>query len=170
MAARFAKAKTPLAAALREIQDLTRAHADAERRLLDLLAKGDAPKPRPAKADRRELDTSRRRQSSNDAWRSPSQTPDFAELTDPKPLSIAATQALLGPDEALVSYMVNADHTMVWAVTSERTAWLRSPIGRKELDDSILTLRLLLDTPEKKTPTARRHQAVLRPRTCQPPL
>ncbi len=71
--------------------------------------------------------------------------PEYVSLTDPQPLTIAATQALLGPSEALVTLLVGPDASYVWAVTRERSHWARIAAGAKALAAHVAALRRGLD-------------------------
>ena len=61
--------------------------------------------------------------------------PAYAELTSPRALSIAETQALLGPDEGLLLVLVSPEATYVWGVSRERVAWARA----ETLGDAAMT-------------------------------
>lgn len=61
--------------------------------------------------------------------------PAYSELTSPRALSIAETQALLGPDEGLLLVLVNPEATYVWGVSRERVEWARAG----DLRDAALT-------------------------------
>ncbi|WP_420478423.1 CHAT domain-containing protein [Brevundimonas sp. FT23028] len=52
--------------------------------------------------------------------------PAYSDLTSPRALSIEETRRMLRPDEGLLLVLVNPEATYVWAVTRERTAWVRS--------------------------------------------
>jgi len=61
--------------------------------------------------------------------------PAYSELTSPRALSIAETQALLGPDEGLLLILVNPEATYVWGVSRERVEWARAA----DLGDAAMT-------------------------------
>ena len=71
--------------------------------------------------------------------------PDYIALTEPEPLSLQAVQALLDPSEALVTLLVGSDRSYVWAVSRERTQWVRLEAGAKSLAESVAVLRRGLD-------------------------
>ncbi|MEZ5817454.1 MAG: CHAT domain-containing tetratricopeptide repeat protein [Hyphomicrobiaceae bacterium] len=71
--------------------------------------------------------------------------PDYVALTEPQPLTIAATQALLGPTEALVTLLVGQKHSYVWAISRERAVWSRIGAGSKALATHVAALRKGLD-------------------------
>ena len=62
------------------------------------------------------------------ARRSPNRSRLLA-LSDPRPLSVAAVQALLQGDEALVAILVGSNKSFVWAVTRERAEWAQIDAG-----------------------------------------
>lgn len=68
--------------------------------------------------------------------------PAYAELTSPGALSIAETQGLLKPDEALLLVLVNPEATYVWGVSRERVAWARADdLGDAAMTRAVATLR-----------------------------
>jgi CHAT domain-containing protein len=72
--------------------------------------------------------------------------PGYAELIDPKPVSLADVRRRLSPDEALIATYVTADRTFVWAVPSQGTvAFATAPIGARGLADEIAALRRAVD-------------------------
>lgn len=80
--------------------------------------------------------------------------PRYWDLRSPQPLGIAALQAtsgadavLLRRDEALISFMIPADHRhgLVFAVTKGRIAWARLPFDRAELVEMVNALRAQID-------------------------
>lgn len=73
--------------------------------------------------------------------------PAYAELVAPRALSVAETQALLDPDEALILILVNPEATYVWAVSRDRVAWARAAdLGEVEMARSVGRLRAGLTT------------------------
>ncbi len=68
--------------------------------------------------------------------------PAYAELTSPGALSIAETQGLLKPDEALLLVLVNPEATYVWGLSHERVAWARADdLGDAAMTRAVATLR-----------------------------
>lgn len=68
--------------------------------------------------------------------------PAYAELTSPGALSVAETQGLLKPDEALLLVLVNPEATYVWGVSRERVAWARAgDLGDAAMTRAVATLR-----------------------------
>ena len=71
--------------------------------------------------------------------------PAYAALADPRPLSVAETQTLLKPDEALVAILVGSAKSFLWVVTRERTGWAQIDFGNEEMAKEVLALRNGLD-------------------------
>ncbi len=71
--------------------------------------------------------------------------PRYAELSNPKPLSVDDVQKLLKSDEALLTYQVASDQTFIWAITNDDIRWQRSTLGSGELRDKVASLRADLD-------------------------
>jgi hypothetical protein len=72
--------------------------------------------------------------------------PDYAILVGSKPASVAATQAVLHPAEALIAFYVAEDRTYVWAIPkSGPVAFTAAPLGRAEVDRIVAQLRRALE-------------------------
>ena len=73
--------------------------------------------------------------------------PDYAELINPKPATIAQARSLLGAEEALVSTFVSETRTYVWAVPKHgEVAFAAVEVGRKDLTETVARLRRALDS------------------------
>jgi CHAT domain-containing protein len=70
-----------------------------------------------------------------------SEFPGYAELASPAPLSIAQAQALLKPDEALVSYLSLDKHSYGFAVTREGSVWHQIALSEADIAARVKTLR-----------------------------
>ncbi len=84
--------------------------------------------------------------------------PAYAELTSPRALSVTETQALLGPDEALLLVLVNPEATYVWGVSHDRIEWARAAdLGDEAMTEAVGKLRSSLTTAASRggepTPT-----------------
>lgn len=68
--------------------------------------------------------------------------PGYYDLTRPHPLTVAQTQALLKPDEAVLLLMVGDDATYSFAVSRDAIEWSRAPnLKRSELAAKVTELR-----------------------------
>jgi hypothetical protein len=101
MSARSAKGSGALAQLVRDRQDLVGRRAVEDKHLLAAVGRGDAPAS----------ETARKNVASLDAaldvldGRLSSDFKEYAELSNPKPLTITAAQALLSDGEALVLFL-----------------------------------------------------------------
>jgi hypothetical protein len=147
MSVRFAKAAGPLASLVRERQDLV-ARRQGEMRLLDAAAgRTDSKAGEDARAAVAALD---QRLDAIDT----KLANEYAELANPKPLTIAATRALLKPDEALVLFLdvpeppqvgKLPEETLTWVMTRGAVRWRSIPLGTRALADRVAALRCGLD-------------------------
>lgn len=145
MALRQAKGTGPLADLIRERQDLVRQWQALDQQLQVALASSTGARNqagerewqvRMAALDGRRTEIDQRLQ--RDA-------PDFAELSQPEPLSLEEAGALLRPQEALVQFMVTANETFVFAVSSAGVRWSRIETGGPALAREVDALRCGLD-------------------------
>ena len=74
--------------------------------------------------------------------------PDYNALANPKPLSLADTQALLAPDETLISYLIGEKTSYVFAVSRDSLSWKELGIGADELNKAVSSIRLGLNFDE----------------------
>ena len=72
--------------------------------------------------------------------------PDYANLIDPRPASIAEVQAGLRPGEAMLATYVGQDRTFIWAVPQQGQASFAAPeIGERQIATAVADLRKALD-------------------------
>jgi CHAT domain-containing protein len=72
--------------------------------------------------------------------------PEFAELTNPKPMSIADIRARLAPHQALVAYHVVNNNTYIWATkASGKLAFSVQNVGWETLKKDVAQLRKAVD-------------------------
>ena len=75
--------------------------------------------------------------------------PDYAQLLDPKPLSLDETRQLLAEGELLVSVYAAEDETYVWAARKDREpVFARVPLTSAQLTQKVKRLRRALDPGE----------------------
>lgn len=143
MAVRFSSGQSELAALVRRHQDLSETERVLDSKYLQSLSrsnedKGDAHRlyeelqKAKTELDRLEADMTKR-------------FPEFSELTNPRPLSLAVVQRLLRPGEALVYFMQWNKGQLVWAATNEQYQWFSTPLTRKDAQTVVTTLRRGLD-------------------------
>ena len=145
MAARFASGRGPLAALVREHQDLAAGWRDSNTRLIDMLR---LPQPR---RDAAAIDALRNRIAELDTRlvaldaRLEQQFPEYAALVTPQVLSTEQAQALLGDDEALVCFIVGDRVSFVFALTADGYERRSIPLGANDLADKVAAFRRGLD-------------------------
>jgi CHAT domain-containing protein len=71
--------------------------------------------------------------------------PQYAELSNPKPLELADAQALLGPQEAMLVYLFADDGGWLWVIRQDRAAVYKLGIAAGALSDEVIKLRQRLD-------------------------
>ena len=74
--------------------------------------------------------------------------PDYAALSNPRPLNIDNVQKLLGPDEALAFFLAGDKESYVFAVTHDAFDWRVIPLNRQQLSDKVAAFRKGLDVVE----------------------
>jgi CHAT domain-containing protein len=67
--------------------------------------------------------------------------PAYRELTSPKPIPLAEAQKLLGPDEALVAWLVLGKETLLFLVRTDRAEVVKFDAGREQLEKLVRSLR-----------------------------
>ncbi|WJI76705.1 CHAT domain-containing tetratricopeptide repeat protein [Mesorhizobium sp. C395A] len=154
MAARFASGSGPLAAKVRQAQDLAQLRTAIDRRLVNLIGADDSQQAGATAATLRlELRTTDEKLSGA-ALQLERDFPDYAELVSVAPLASEDVQGMLGPQEALVLLLVTPaatptpEETFIWVVTKERSTWFRSKLGELGLSERVAALRCGLDNGE----------------------
>jgi CHAT domain-containing protein/tetratricopeptide (TPR) repeat protein len=153
MAARFGAGSDAIASVVRRQQDLKASLDSLEKRLTSELGAPDG-KRNDALITRLRAESARARQSFDEtSAQIAREFPAYAELSSPAPLSVVQTQALLKPDEALVSFFGMNDKSYVFAVTREGSVWQQIPLGNNAISDQVSKLRLgLFDPAPDATP------------------
>ncbi|MFG1290429.1 CHAT domain-containing protein [Xanthobacter versatilis] len=141
---RFAAGSDDLARLVRQRQDLVAAWKSADRALVQALGAVGAGNEPVVEARRAEADALQARIAESDHDMA-TRFPAYAELSQPQPVPIAAVQALLREDEALVLVFVATHETFVWAVTRDAADWHRVPVEREALVAQVKSLRAGLD-------------------------
>ena len=75
-----------------------------------------------------------------------SRFPEYADLMNPKPITVDQVQAVLGSDESLITTYVADHRTYVWAVPKTgRVAFASAKLGRDDLAETVALLRAALE-------------------------
>ncbi|MBO0766405.1 MAG: tetratricopeptide repeat protein, partial [Hyphomicrobiaceae bacterium] len=161
MAVRFAKGDGPLAGLVRERQDLIVGRQGEDKRLLAAVGKADAKAAEAIRAAIAGLDG---KLAAIDT-RLAAEFPEYAQLANPKPLTIAAVQSLLREDEALVLFLdvprigTLPEETLAWAITKDEARWISVPPGTAALAERVAKLRCGLDRDGQWAWSGQRWQA-----------
>jgi hypothetical protein len=147
MGARFAAGEGALAGLVRGRQDMLGLREATDKRLLAATAAGSTVDENTLREEVSAID---QKLDAIDAQLA-KDFPDYAALANPKPLSIAEVQGLLGSDEALVQILdipqlnnVN-EESLIWVVTKTESRWARSELGTAALTREVAALRCGLD-------------------------
>jgi CHAT domain-containing protein/Tfp pilus assembly protein PilF len=153
MAARFGAGNDAISSVVRRQQDLKATLDSLDQRIAAELGAPDG-KRNDALLTRLRAESARARQSFDEtSAQIAREFPAYAELSSPAPLSVVQTQALLKPDEALVSFFGMNDKSYVFAVTREGSVWQQIPLGNNAISDQVGKLRLgLFDPAPDATP------------------
>jgi len=145
MAARYAAGSDALAQLARARQDAIARLQGIDSRIVQ--ASSRAAKDRDAAVEaclRAEAAEARKALVELDA-RLEREYPQYRELTNPKPLELAAAQRLLAEDEALVLLLVSADESFLWVLRRGDAGFFKLALKRGELVEIVKKLRAQLD-------------------------
>ncbi|MDH6259332.1 CHAT domain-containing protein [Bradyrhizobium sp. BR13661] len=141
MAARFGAGNDAIAGLVRRQQDLRTSLETLGKRITSELGQADGKRNDQLIASLRAQATQTQKSLDDVTAQLDRSFPAYAELSNPQPLSIAQTQALLRPDEALVTFIALSDKTYAFAVTREASALRQIPLGSREISDRVAHLR-----------------------------
>ncbi|MBL8575453.1 MAG: CHAT domain-containing protein [Hyphomicrobiaceae bacterium] len=149
MSARFASGSDELATLVRQRQDLVDRYRGLDRKLVEAIARAGAGKTSAeasaaAAALRAEQAAAGKAIEAVDAELA-RRFPAYAELADPKPLTLAETQAELLDGEALVMILPTAEETFVFGLSRGKAVWARAAITEPELAATVRALRVSID-------------------------
>src|SRR4030095_2570276 len=145
-AARAAGARPALADLVRREQDARKQINAFNALLTNLLgASVDQPDPKAVADLRARIDVLGRAHAGLIA-QIEKEFPAYAELINPRPITVDAARAVLRPGETLIATLVTRDRTFVWAVPpSGPVAFTVAPIGKRELEQNVAMLRKALE-------------------------
>jgi len=144
MSLRFAKGEGPFANLVGRRQSLLAERGEADRRLLAAIGKGKADDTGRIRDEVTAIDA----QLDGIDQRLASDFAEYADLAIPKPLTIAALQALLKDDEAAVVFLDMPEETLAWVVTKDAADWKSIPLGTSQLFNRVAALRCGLDSSD----------------------
>lgn len=151
MSARQAKSDTELARIIRERQDLIILWQSLDKQLTATLSQPASRRDQRAEQDlRSRLAAIDARIGAIDKTLT-KDFPEYAAFANPQPLDMAAAQALVHPNEAIVLFLDTPalygtpDETFAWVITKAETRLLRLEPGTKGLAERVAALRCGLD-------------------------
>ncbi len=140
-AARDIAGAGPLGDLVRERQDAAQAVVSLTRRYRDeALGKDEAR----VAALRQQLDAAATRLAPLDA-RIAAEFPDYATLVAPKSIDVAAVQALLAPDEAVLMLLPSEGHHYAFAISKKKALWHRVDNGAAPIAADVARLKCRID-------------------------
>jgi CHAT domain-containing protein len=72
--------------------------------------------------------------------------PDYANLIDPRPVSLEQVRKVLGPDEAMLTFYLGENRSFVWAVpASGPVAFASAPLSASQIGEEVRLLRRALE-------------------------
>jgi len=141
MAARFAAGNDALADLVRQRQDTQDRVDAAETAILKSMSQPSAQRDANAEAMlRAEADGLRQRLQQLDSDLA-AKFPAYAELANPRPVTIAETQNLLASDQAMIVFAVGSKESYVAVIGSHSYEFYIVPIGAKDLSAAVKALR-----------------------------
>ena len=147
MAVRFAKGTGPLAGLVRQRQDLLVVRKGEDKRLLTTFGNADNFTAVSIRAAIAGIDA---KLAAIDQ-RLAAEFPEYAQLSNAKPLTVAAVQRLLKEDEALIMFLDLPrlgnlpEELLAWAITKGEARWMSIPLGSTALAERVAKLRCGLD-------------------------
>lgn len=145
MAARFAAGDDELGKVVRDHQDAMTAWQKLDTNLIEVVSqppkKRNSVREKSLRTHLGDLDT----QIKTLSMRISKEFPEYAEMTTAKPVPIADTQKLLGPEEAMVSYLVGEEVTNVWILRRDKAEMFTAEVGKTALQEAVDKLRDGLD-------------------------
>lgn len=140
-AARDIAGSGPLGALVRQRQDAAQAVVSLSQRYREQSLGSDEAR---AATLRRQLDDAAAGLAPLDA-RIAAEFPDYATLVAPKSIDVAAVQALLAPDEAVLMLLPSEGHHYAFAISKKKALWHRVDNGAAPIAADVARLKCRID-------------------------
>ena len=142
---RFGARNDALAALVRQDQDLSAYARDRDRALVDALSRPEGQSTA-AQIDgiRKQIADTERKLTATRAQLE-KEFPEYAALSNPKPMKVEEAQKLLGAYEALVFLVMGERESYVFALTRDGFDWRTIPSGRDDITAKVAAFRRGLD-------------------------
>ncbi|WP_197087161.1 tetratricopeptide repeat protein [Bradyrhizobium sp. LTSP857] len=150
MGNRFAAGNGAIADLVRQNQDLLHAWSDKNKALSTATGVKDDAGADNSETLRKQMSDIERKLA-DVRGRLDTQYPEYAALSRPRPTTLEETQKLLGPDEAMVFWLVENDNTYVFAVGPSQFGWSRIAVSKTALTQKVAAFRTGLDLDKLET-------------------
>jgi CHAT domain-containing protein/Tfp pilus assembly protein PilF len=145
---RLAASGDAVAALVRESQDTSVQWRERDKALIAEVSKPTGQQNRAAiEALRRQIVQLEDKQKTLEA-RIDKDFPDYAALSNPKPLTVADAQKLLAADEGVVFFLPGDKASYVFALTHDAFEWHTIALSGKDLGEKVVAFRRGLDVDE----------------------
>jgi CHAT domain-containing protein len=145
---RLASGGDAMAALVRDSQDISALWRDRDRALIAEMSKPTNQQTRGGiDALRKQIAQLEDKQKTLQA-KIETDFPDYAALSNPRPLNAENVQRLLGPDEALAFFLAGDKESWVFALTHDAFDWRVIPLNRQQLSDKVAAFRRGLDVDQ----------------------
>jgi CHAT domain-containing protein/tetratricopeptide (TPR) repeat protein len=141
MSARFAAGNDAVATLVRRQQDLKAQLDSLDKRITGEIGAADGKRNDALILSLRAEAARAQKSLDETAAQISREYPGYAELSSPAPLTLAQSQALLKPDEALVLFVAMNERSYVFAVTHENSAMQEIALRGNELGERVTNLR-----------------------------
>ena len=145
MSARFAAGDDALARVVRAQQDAAQQWQHTDKKLIDAVSQPPDKRNGEIESQLRTQLASLDRTLTDLDDRLSLQFPEYAEMAIPRPVTLAEVRKLLNPQEALLSYLVTDEETLLWVVRRDGVRMLRIDFEREPLEAAVRDLRTGLD-------------------------
>jgi len=149
MSARFAQRGDELSGMIREQQDMRDSLSRAEKALFSALVRPSDKRDPVAEAEQQKILETTREQLRKQEKMVSERFPEYAALVNPSPLGIQQLQALLGENEALVTYAVGEKRTFAWVLRRDRAVFKFFDIPATDIEKQVQFLRSKLQPNDR---------------------
>jgi CHAT domain-containing protein/Tfp pilus assembly protein PilF len=165
MAARFATGDGALASSIRRLQDLADQWQQLDSALLKVASEPTSARDAGKEASLRASLEATDHELTNSTDRIKREFPEYSDIVSPQAIPISTVQALLGPDEVMLVYLIGKDRSWLWAVRGDMARLYDLGISAQELAEEVSSLRERLepeDNPSLQPFPARRAYSLYR--------
>jgi CHAT domain-containing protein/Tfp pilus assembly protein PilF len=155
LSARIAAGSGALSGLVRERQDLAASLDAIDRSVIAAISSAPEQRSKEAETDLRRKTAALAAQLKAIDAELNARFPEFAQLAQPEPRSIAQLQRTLKPNEALYTVALTRGGGFAWAITRDDVRWFHVPRTHKEVEDDVAALRCGVDPAAWEAPASR---------------